>query len=76
MKIKTSVTLSEELIKEIDALVVSNQNRSAFLESAAWDYIAKLRRAQRNARDLTILNENAEQFNEEMADVLSYQIPL
>lgn len=76
MKIKTSITLSEELVKEIDSLATSEHNRSAFLETAAWEYIAKLRRAQRNERDLALLNEHADRLNEEINDVLSYQIPL
>ncbi len=76
MKIKISITLSEELVKEIDELASNEQNRSAFLETAAWEYITKLRRAQRNARDLAILNEKGNYFNGEVADALSYQVPL
>lgn len=76
MKIKTSITLSEELVKEIDSLATSEHNRSAFLETAAWEYIAKLRRSQRNERDLALLNEHADRLNEEINDVVSYQIPL
>ncbi len=76
MKIKTPITLSEELVKEIDALASNEQNRSAFLETAAWESITKLRRAQRNARDLAILNKQADYFNGEVTDALSYQVPL
>ena len=48
MKVKTSVTLSEDLLEEIDGLLDSSGNRSQFLETAAREYIAKLHRAQQN----------------------------
>ncbi|MEZ4657088.1 MAG: ribbon-helix-helix domain-containing protein [Caldilineaceae bacterium] len=74
MKIKTSITLTEELLKTIDEFVDERMNRSLFLESAAWEYIARLRRAQENERDLAILNEQADYLNTEMLDVLEYQV--
>lgn len=76
MKIKTSITLSEELLSTIDNLVDTAQNRSQFLETAAWEYIAKLRRARLNQRDLAIIEERADYLNGEIADVLAYQVPL
>ena len=76
MKIKTSITLSQELLTTIDGIVDATQNRSQFLESAAWDYIAKLRRARLNQRDLEIIDQRADYLNGEIADVLAYQVPL
>ncbi len=76
MKIKTSITLSQELLTTIDGMVDTAQNRSQFLETAAWDYIAKLRRARLNQRDLEIIDQRADYLNGEIADVLAYQVPL
>lgn len=76
MKIKTSITLSEELLSTIDDMVDASQNRSQFLETAAWEYIGKLRRAQMNQRDIEIINQRADYLNSEVADVLAYQVPL
>jgi len=76
MKIKTSITLSQELLTVLEEYLGAEQSRSLFLEQAAWEYIAKLRRAQRNARDLEILNRRADFLNEEVHDALSYQIAL
>ncbi|MFN8496175.1 MAG: ATP-binding cassette domain-containing protein [Caldilineaceae bacterium] len=45
-------------------------------EKAAWAYIAKLRRAQRNARDIEIINQRAAYLNQEVLDALSYQVPI
>jgi hypothetical protein len=69
MKVKTSVTLSQELLEEIDHLPEYN-NRSIFLEMAAWAYLEQRRREERERRDLEIINERADYLNAEMADVL------
>jgi len=74
MKIKTSVTISENLLKMIDEFAADDQDRSAFLEAAAWAYIARRRRSQQNMRDLEIINQQADQLNAEMMDVLEYQV--
>ncbi|MEZ4866617.1 MAG: hypothetical protein R3C14_35185 [Caldilineaceae bacterium] len=76
MKIKTSVTLSENLLEAIDGLIDESQNRSQFLEIAAWDYIARLRRAQQNERDIEIINRRADYFNAEIMDALEYQVAI
>lgn len=74
MKIKTSVTISEDLLKVMDEFIGTDKNRSLFLEKAAWEYIAKLRRAQCNARDIEIINQRADYLNQEVLDALSYQV--
>ena len=76
MKVKTSVTLSEELIREIDALSSQYGTRSALIERAVRDFLATAAQRQREARDLEILNRHAEALNAEAADVLSYQVEL
>lgn len=76
MKVKTSITLSEELLEQIDLLPVQYQNRSVFLETAAWAYIEQLRREEQAARDLEILNRRADYLNAEVADALQYQVSL
>lgn len=76
MKVKTSVTISQELLQVMDEFLDSDKNRSHFLEKAAWAYIAKLRRAQRNARDIEIINQRADYLNAEVLDALSYQVTL
>jgi metal-responsive CopG/Arc/MetJ family transcriptional regulator len=76
MKVKTSVTLSQELLNSISQLPEQYQNRSHFLEMAAWAYIDDLRRAERAARDVEIINQRADQLNEEVRDALTYQVPL
>ena len=76
MKVKTSITLSEELIRQIDALSNQYGTRSALIERAVRDFLATAAQRQREARDLEILNRRAEALNAEALDVLSYQIEL
>ena len=73
MKIKTSVTISQDLLQVMDEFLDADKNRSLFLEKAAWAYIAKLRHAQRNARDIEIINQRADYLNAEVLDALAYQ---
>ena len=76
MKVKTSVTLSEELIRQIDALSSQYGTRSALIEQAVRDFLATQVKRRRDAQDLEILNRRAEALNAEAEDVLSYQVDL
>ncbi len=75
MKVKTSITLSEELLKAVDKRTKQQQKtRSDFIETAVWAFIQQLTRDEQNARDLEIINRNADSLNEEASDVLEYQV--
>ncbi len=74
MKTKTSITLSEDVVKAIDKFSGQYKNRSEFIELALRHYIAQLIRKQRNARDLEIINQRAGRLNKEALDVLAYQV--
>ena len=76
VKVKTSVTLSEELIRQIDALLSQYGTRSALIEQAVRDFLAEPAQRMRDAQDLDILNRRAETLNAEAEDVLSYQVDL
>jgi metal-responsive CopG/Arc/MetJ family transcriptional regulator len=70
VRVKTSITLPSDLLKSIDQ---ADSNRSAFIERAARSYLARMRKAEREAKDVEIINANAERLNKEAADVLDYQ---
>ena len=70
MRVKTSITLPEDLLKSIDQ---TDSNRSAFVERASRAYLARLEKAKREARDAEIINAHADRLNEEAMDVLEYQ---
>jgi metal-responsive CopG/Arc/MetJ family transcriptional regulator len=76
MKVKTSVTLSEEVLRKIDALTSQYGTRSALIEQAVRDFLAAAAKRAQEAQDLEILNQRAEALNAEATDVLSYQVEL
>jgi metal-responsive CopG/Arc/MetJ family transcriptional regulator len=77
MKVKTSITISEELLKVVDKRAKQyKKNRSDFIEAAVLAFIDQMIRDEKNARDLEILNRRADYLNQEAAEVLAYQIPL
>jgi metal-responsive CopG/Arc/MetJ family transcriptional regulator len=77
MKVKTSITLSQDLLKLIDKRAkLFKKNRSDFIETAVWEFLARLIRDEQNAKDLEIINRRAEYLNREAADVLDYQVQL
>ena len=73
MKVKTSVTIDEGLLKAIDKTTGRGRSRSRIIEDAAREYLARRARAARERRDLNILNAAADALNREMEDVLAYQ---
>jgi len=76
MEIKTSITLSNEVIEAIDLHIGEYRSRSEFLETAARDFLAQLARKEAEQRDLDIINRHADSLNAEAEDVLTYQVPL
>lgn len=76
MKEKTSVTLSSEVLVGIDRLAGKKQSRSAFIEDVLRRYLRERARAQRDARDLEIINRNAVRLNRDAEDGLDDQAPM
>ena len=73
MRVKTSVTIDERVLKAIDKATTRTRSRSRLIEDASRDFLARRARAAREGRDLAILNESADALNREMEDVLAYQ---
>ena len=74
MKIKISITISEELIVVMDGYRHQYKTRSQFVEAAIQSFVRQLQKAERNTHDIAIINKNAIRLNREMTDVLSYQV--
>jgi Arc/MetJ-type ribon-helix-helix transcriptional regulator len=66
MKAKTSITLSMQLLVQIDRMIGEGASRSAFIEKVLRDHLRDEERRTINARDLELLNAEA-------ADVLEDQ---
>ena len=76
MKIKTSITLSNEVLKAIDLYIGEYRSRSEFIETAARKFIAQLARKEVERKDLELINRHSDSLNAEAEDVLTYQVPL
>ena len=73
MKEKTSITLSKDVLADVDRLAGSRQSRSAFIERVLRGYLRQREKAALQALDLERINRAAERLNSEAEDVLSYQ---
>ncbi len=76
MRVKTSVTIEESVLRAIDKATSRNRSRSRVMEDAAREFLARRARTAREARDLEILNTAADALNREMEDVLAFQADL
>ena len=76
MKLKTSITLSEEILKAIDLHIGACKSRSEFLETAARYFIEQIKRKEAEQRDLEIIDKCSDTLNDEAEDVLGYQVPI
>ncbi len=76
MKLKTSVTLSEDLVKRLDRIMKKGESRSQAIERLLKEALASEARRTADLRDLALINEHAEALNAEAEDVLTYQADL
>ncbi|HEV2134413.1 MAG TPA: ribbon-helix-helix domain-containing protein [Terracidiphilus sp.] len=76
MKQKTSITLSSDLLKEIDRSAGRGASRSEFIENVLREYFeAKVREAI-GARDLALINAHVDYLTHESDDLDEYQAPI
>jgi metal-responsive CopG/Arc/MetJ family transcriptional regulator len=73
MKEKTSITISKDVLENVDRLAGSKYSRSAFIERVLRRYLRERAKAAVQARDLQRINNAAERLNRETAEVLDYQ---
>jgi metal-responsive CopG/Arc/MetJ family transcriptional regulator len=73
MKVKTSITISKELLASVDRLAGPGESRSAFMERVLRKYLRDSTPDAVDAPDLARINQSAEKLNAEAEDVLSYQ---
>jgi metal-responsive CopG/Arc/MetJ family transcriptional regulator len=74
MKVKTSITLEPQTVRELDEIAGPDANRSRVIEQAVIEFIDRHRRRIRDSRDLEILNRSADKLNREVEDILRYQV--
>ena len=76
MKEKTPITLSSDVLAEIDRVAGSKASRSAFIEEVLREYFkAKVRETIHN-RDLALINAHVDYLTREAEDLDEYQAPI
>ena len=76
MKVKTSITLSEDIVKTIGLASKKGESRSKTIERLLREGLVGRARRAADQRDLAILNRHADALNAEADDVLGYQADL
>ena len=74
MKVKTSVTLSEDVIEVLDRMTPEGGSRSETIERLLRRSFTEECRRARDRKDLELINDNADELNREAGDVLTYQV--
>ena len=74
MKAKTSLTLSEDLVKSLDKLAGAKVSRSAFVENILREFVDRRAAARRDAQAVAAINRHAARLNAEMSDTLSFSV--
>ena len=73
MKVKTSVTLSEDIVEELDRATRKGENRSQAIERLLRERLAAEARRVADLKDLALIDKHAAELNAEAEDVLTYQ---
>jgi len=75
MKQKTSITLSEELLRQLDRSAGPGGSRSAYIERILRRHFRRKERAAAQARDAEILRGSERRLNQDMDEILRFQAP-
>ncbi len=72
MKVKTSITLSEDLLAELDR-VAGGESRSALIEAVLRRYLKGRERETEEDREVERLNAIADRCGPELLELLEFQ---
>jgi metal-responsive CopG/Arc/MetJ family transcriptional regulator len=73
MKMKTSLTLSEDLVASLDRIAGPRASRSAFIERILREYVDQRAVERRNARAAAAIDRHVVKLNAEMTDAMTFQ---
>jgi len=76
MKQKTSITLSSDILAQVDRSAGSKASRSAFIENVLREYFRTRVREAIGARDLELINAHADYLAREARELDEYQAPI
>jgi metal-responsive CopG/Arc/MetJ family transcriptional regulator len=73
MKAKIALTLSDDLLKDLDRMAGPKVSRSSFIEGVLRDFVEQRTPRERFAQVVAAIDQHAEKLNSEMNDALSFQ---
>jgi metal-responsive CopG/Arc/MetJ family transcriptional regulator len=73
MKQKTSVSLSEQVLKKLERYAGSGSSRSAYIERVLRRHFRRRARLELNDRDRRKIDAAADRLNREASEVLGFQ---
>lgn len=73
MKVKTSLTLSPDILKAVERSARKGESRSETIERLLREGVAARGRREADDRDLALIAKHVEHLNAEADDVLEYQ---
>jgi hypothetical protein len=76
MKLKTSLTLSEDVVQLLARATRKGESRSKAVERLLREGLRARARRDTDRKDLALINEHADSLNAEAEDVLGYQVDL
>jgi Arc/MetJ family transcription regulator len=76
MKVKTSVTLSADVVAAVAKAARRHETRSAAIERLLRERLSASAREEEDRRELERINAHADRLNAEAADVLAYQVDI
>lgn len=74
MKLKTSITLSEDILKTVERAATKGESRSETIERLLRESLGARARHAADERDRALIDKHAGQLNDEADDVLGYQV--
>ncbi len=75
-KVRTSITMSQDLLSAVDKLAGEYHSRSELIETVLRLYVAEMKHRRISERDIEIINRHAEKLNKEAMETLEYQVEL
>jgi metal-responsive CopG/Arc/MetJ family transcriptional regulator len=78
MKIETTISLTPELLQELNRVLNGHghSSLSELIEDLLRGFLAKGNRPAYDLDELELINRNADRLNQEAEDVLAYQVEL
>jgi len=73
MRVKTPISLPSDLLRVVDRAAGGRANRSRYIERAVRAFVEAQSKADRDGKDIELINRHARRLNAEAADVLAYQ---